>query len=57
MYGEHEHQSFDFYKLESYLNKNLLIEKPEKKASDLVYDYSDGSDNILQGDNNTTFVI
>jgi hypothetical protein len=57
MYGEHEHQSFDFYKLESYLNKNLLIEKPEKKASDLVYDYSDSSDNILQGDNNTTFVI
>jgi hypothetical protein len=57
MYGEHEHQSFDFYKSESYLNKNLLIEKPEKKVSDLVYDDSDGSDKILQGDNNTTFVI
>jgi hypothetical protein len=39
--------NFECHKLESCSSKNMLVEKPNEETSDLVYDGSNGSDEVL----------
>ena len=39
------------------MDKNLFVEEHDKNVGDLIYDVFDDSEEVLQGDNNATFVI
>jgi hypothetical protein len=48
---------FKFLKLKSHSSKNSLVEKHDVNASDSAYIDSNGSDEILQGDDDATILI
>jgi hypothetical protein len=48
---------FKCHKLKNHLSRNPLVEKHDVNASDPAYNDSNGSDEILQGDDDATILI